>query len=210
LPASTRVARVQHEVEDDLLDVVRVGHDCDRIVRHVDLERDVLANQSPEDVAQVRDGARQIDALEPRVMLVAEREELPCQTGSAIRGLADLLEILVVRVAARVLVEQQIRVSQRYRQKIVEVVRNAGDELSDGVHLLRVPELLFGSFEVERRLPLRGDRRPQLRFVRAQSAQCPLAAGDDVGAEDADPDEEHDARIPVEITAKRDRRQQRA
>jgi len=98
------------------------------MVRHVDLERDILANQPPQDVAQVRDGARQVDALAPRVMLVAEREKLPRQTGAAVRGAPDLLEILVVGVAARVTIEQQIRISQRHGQKVVEIVRDASYE----------------------------------------------------------------------------------
>jgi isocitrate dehydrogenase (NAD+) len=58
-------------------------------------------------------------------------------------GAHDLDRVLAQRVAGRQAVAHRLGVARDRRQQVVEVVRDPAGELADGLHLLRLPELLL-------------------------------------------------------------------
>ena len=74
----------------------------------------------------------------------AEREQLARERGGAVGGAADLLEVAAQqRVAVAGAGEREVGVAADRGEQVVEVVRDAAGELADGLHLLRLPELVL-------------------------------------------------------------------
>ena len=79
-----------------------------------------------------------------RTWLAAEREELRGEVRGAPAGAPDLLEVARSRgspgLKSR---DQQLDVAEDDREHVVEVVGHAAGEPPDGLHLLRLTELLL-------------------------------------------------------------------
>ena len=73
----------------------------------------------------------------------AESEELARQRGRAIGGAVDLFDFAGDGIAGRQNVQQQLGVALDDHQEIVEVVRDAAGEATDGFHFLRLAKLVF-------------------------------------------------------------------
>ena len=84
-------------------------------------------------------------------------EQLTHQAGGPVGVLLDLHDVLERRVGRPVVGEQEIRVADDGREHVVEIVGDAAGELADGLHLLRLREILlqralFGGVErIDRR-----------------------------------------------------------
>ena len=114
---------------------------------------DVLADQPAEHLLHPGDALVQVQHLRLEHLLAAEREELPRQVRRALRRRPDLLDVGAKGLVGLEVAADQLRVAQDDGQQVVEVVRDAAGEPADGLHLLRLAELLLQSLslgEVER------------------------------------------------------------
>ena len=109
---------------------------------HNQLQRDVFAQKLAEHVGQVADGFVHVQLLGLDELAAAEREQLAGQSGGALGGLRDLLRGAragVVHVGH----PQKRRVAVNDGEDVVEIVGNPAGELADGLHFLRLAELLL-------------------------------------------------------------------
>ena len=135
------VARIDREVEDELLDLPRIGvHEAER---RIELEPQLaaLADEQPEDAPEVAHARVEVDALGPEELAPAECQELRRERGGAVGGFPDLVHELVRLVGGRDRHLQQRREPLDRREQVVEVVRDAAGEEAHRLHLLRRPEL---------------------------------------------------------------------
>ena len=122
------VARVDHQVEDHLLEIVRIDDDGGRrAVVEIDGQVDVFADDAGQHLAETRERAIEIEAREPRVVLAAERQQLAGQGRAAFGRLADFVDRGLVQCLVPVRFHQDVGVSHGDGQEVVEVVRGAGD-----------------------------------------------------------------------------------
>ena len=137
------VARVDDKVHDHLLELDRIDPQPTKGIAQLQLEPDVVAHEPPEHFLQVADGRVQVDDPRLRRGAAAERQELARERRGALPALADFVDGRPRRIGGGHPAEQEIGVPQHRGQDVIEVVRHAAGQLPDGLHLLRVAELLF-------------------------------------------------------------------
>ena len=139
---------VRHEVDEDLLELVAVRPHRRKAWLHVPVDLHAL---DPE----VGRGERQ-DLLDEIVQhhvaplerhLPAERQQAPHDVARGVRRLADHLRVFLEPVG-RLLLEDVARADQ-HRQRIVELVGDAGDELAERRQLRGLDHLLLRKREAE-------------------------------------------------------------
>ena len=105
--------------------------------------------------------------------------------GGALGGLLNLFDvlqrgILAIGGATRQAVEKHFSVALHHHQQIIEIVRDAAGEFADGLHFLRLAQLvdeLFAVGDIERDaddaddFAISGAQRPDVRF---EDALLPL------------------------------------
>ena len=184
-----RVAGVDRQVHQHLLDLARVGLDRAGLADGADVELQVLADQAPQHAIELADDGVEIDDARLDDLPAREQQQLAGQGGGALAGALDLLERRPVRMRRRDLAEDDVGVALHDGEQVVEVVRDAAGEPADRLHLLRLQELLLellalGDVDADcPRRPLRqralaGDVRPgdgPLRAVLAGDRQLPVA-----------------------------------
>ena len=77
----------------------------------------------------------------------AERQQLAGQAGGPLARVADLLDVSPDRIVGAELLQDQIAVAQDAGEQVVEVVGDPARQLPDGLHLLRVAQLLLAPAE---------------------------------------------------------------
>ena len=143
-----RVARVDAEVGDHLLELARIGDDVAQRRVEMQLKLDVLADEPPEHAAHlVHDRVEihdrgcstcfRLNASSWRTSPAARWAARPISCRSSRRG-----------SARRSPDDQELGVAQDGRQQVVEVVGDAARELTDRLHLLRLPELVLEALPV--------------------------------------------------------------
>jgi hypothetical protein len=172
--ARHRVARVDREVDDDLLQLALIDLGEAEIAAVHDLQFDVLADQAAQQVRQLDQHVGDVEDARLQGLLAREGQQLAHQIGGAVGVLLDLHDVGEGRVAGLEAHQQQVAEADHRGQQIVEIVRDAAGQLADRLHLLRLGEL---DFEVL----LLGD-------VDEMQHQAAVAALDAV-----EPAEEHDA-----------------
>ena len=142
-PVRHRVAGVDGQVEQDLLDLPRVGLDAPggRIERGRDL--DVLADHATQQGLDSGHDGVQIQHARLQDLLAAEGQELMRELGGALGGALDDLDLPPDRVLRGQRVEHEIAAAADGGQQVVEVVGHAGREPPDALHLLGLTELIF-------------------------------------------------------------------
>src|SRR5690242_1057701 len=120
-----RMMSVRHQVDDDLVKLMRVAHEGRDVVRDVDVHLDVtrteLVGQELERL--LHDLANAYLASLGRA-LPDEREEIPHDANAAVRGLADLLGAAEDdRIAHRL--PEKLGLTAQDREGIVELVGDA-------------------------------------------------------------------------------------
>ena len=155
------VPRVDDQIDEHLVDLHGIDESVHGAVRLDDVHPDVLAYDTLEQSARVRQDGVQVDYPRSDHLLPAESQELLDQRCRAVARPADLVGILSPRVPLFELVEEQVGVSDDSSQEVVEVVRDASSESPDRLQFLRVPELLF-----------------QLRPLRHLGREGPVGLGD--------------------------------
>ena len=137
-----RIARVDDEVHEHLLELAGVGHDGARWRRGVDTSAMSSPIRRCSIVLDARTRSlRSITSLS--FWRAAEREELRGQAG----GRARPAWLISRRCSARAVVcgrlSEQLGVAADHGEQVVEVVRDAGGEPPDRIHLLRLQEALL-------------------------------------------------------------------
>ena len=142
-----RIARIHREIDDDLLELLRVGADRTEFAVVTDREFDFLAHQPLEQLADFADHVGQLQHHRPQGLLAAEGKQLPGQARGAVRVRLDLLDVVVVAVARGMTEQHQVAIADDRGQHVVEVMRNAAGKLTDRLHLGRLrhlaPQALF-------------------------------------------------------------------
>ena len=136
-----RVARVDGEVHDDLLELPAVGDDGHHVRVGADDELQVGAEQPLEHRPHADDGLGDVDGRRRRRPLPGERQELRRQLRRAARRALDLLHGMDVRLALH-LPRQDAGVAGDHRHEVVEVVRDAARETAERLEALGLAELL--------------------------------------------------------------------
>ena len=138
-----RIAGVDYEVRNHLLDLPGVRAHVADIGGEVETQVDVFANETPEHFVEVPDQI--VDAQHDRVehLLAAEREQLAGEGRGPLRRPADFLHVFARVTSRRELLGEQVGVPEDRRQHIVEVVGQSPRQPPDGFHLLRLPELML-------------------------------------------------------------------
>jgi hypothetical protein len=138
-PPGHRVTCVDDEVEDDLLQLARVGPDAAGLGGQLGDDVDVLADQPPQHRVHPGDDLVQVDDLRLEDLLAAEGEQLARQCRRPVGGKLDLVERRGERgIAAVDLRAGDVAVAADRQQQVVEVVGDPARELADRLHLLRL------------------------------------------------------------------------
>ena len=138
-----RVAGVDPEIDDDLLELREVGLHRPQVALRHGVERDALADQPLEQHVQVVNHLAEVDDLRAQRLLARERQQVAHQRGGAVGVLPDLDDVLERRVGRLVRVHQEVRRHHDGAEHVVEVVRDAAGELADQLHLLLLVELVL-------------------------------------------------------------------
>ena len=147
-PCRHRIARVDRQVQNDLLELSGVRSHGPQPIRGPRLEHDPLSNQPLQHRPRAIDDVVQVQHRRLQLLLPAEHHELSRQVGREFRRLADGVHLRGARIARREVVRKHLDVPDDGRQQVVEIVRDAARELAHGFDLLRMAELRFeGHFE---------------------------------------------------------------
>ena len=136
-----RVARVDREVDDHLLELARVGAHRARSRPCLTTSLTVSPSSRLSRCDTSRHHVGQLQHLRAQRLLAREGEQLAGQAGGAVRVRLDLLDVVIVAVARRVAHQHQVAMADDRGQDIVEVVRDAAGELADRLHLGRLRDL---------------------------------------------------------------------
>ena len=169
------VARVDREVDDDLLELADVGAHRPKVAAMIDLELDVAADQPRQQHPEVGQHVGQVQHFRPQRLLARKGQKLAHQRGGAVGVLLDVHDVREGRVGRTMVGQQQVGRHDDGGQHVVEVVRDAAGELAHGLHLLALRHL-----DLERLLLGQLDGIDDRRFLGAVAAG---AVGDGVDVE---------------------------
>ena len=151
----------------------RVGPNSTQVGCERCVEFDVLPDQSPEQFPCIRDQRIQVHHLRFEHLLPTEDEELTGEPCGALPSPANLGDILVCPRPRNEVCKQQLGAGEDRREDVVEIVRDASRQSSDGFHLLRLPILdleLSNLGEISRNRQHAGD--PPARPVQRRGGQA--------------------------------------
>ena len=137
------VPGAHRQIEDQLFDQRRVGHDARRPRPGPDRKLRIGTEHPAQRLAQFGDDGVDIDDPRRQHLPAREREKLLRQQSGAVGGGDDLLEIAAQRALCRQLEQAEIRVVGDRRENVVEIVRHSPGETADSLHLLRLEKLHF-------------------------------------------------------------------
>ena len=135
------VARVDGEIDDDLLELALIDLDEAEVAAMHDLELDVLADEAAQQMRQIRERVGDVEDARLQGLLAREGQQLAHQIGGAVGVLLDLHDVGEGRVARPEAQQQKIAKADHRGEQIVEIMRHAAGELADRLHLLRLGEL---------------------------------------------------------------------
>ena len=138
-----RVARVDRQIDDHLLELADIDLDRPQVAAVIDLELDVVADQAGKQHAQIGQHVGQVQHLRPQRLLAREGQQLAHQRGRPVGVLLDVHDVGEGRVRRPMVGQQQVRRHDDGGQHVVEVVRDAAGKLPDRLHLLALRHLAF-------------------------------------------------------------------
>lgn len=141
-----RVARVDGEIEYRELELIGIDARRRQPFRKFEPQRDARSQRSFQKIDHALDQAPQIHRHRPQILLPRERQQALGQrraTLGALQGAVD--QAMQARIVGKPFT-QQVEIAHHRHQQIVEIMRNAAGELADGLHLLRLAQLLLGLF----------------------------------------------------------------
>ena len=134
------IARVHHEIQEELLELPRVGADHPEIRRQAKLDGDALRDAPTEHLLKGGNQVVQLQIGDLHGSLVREGQKLPREHRAAFRRAADLDEIVSELGVVGKLLFDKGRVVQDDGEKIVEVMRDAARQKADTFQALRLPQ----------------------------------------------------------------------
>ena len=96
-PCGHRIAGIDRQVHDDLLDLAGIGLDRAKVRARDHDQIDVFADQAGEHLQVFRDDAVQVEHLGCEHLLAAEGQQLAGERGGALGGIGDLLRVAAQR-----------------------------------------------------------------------------------------------------------------
>ena len=135
------VAGVDREIHDHLLELRNVDLHRPQIAAVHHVQRDLFADQPPQQHVEIGQHLAEIEHLRPHRLLAREGQQMPHQARRPVGVLLDLHDVLERRIGRLVGVEQEIGRHHDGGQHVVEIVGDAAGELADQLHLLRLRDL---------------------------------------------------------------------
>ena len=140
-----RVAGVDGEVEDRILELGRIGPDVPELVGEAGVDGDPLADRAVDQLEHVLDQLGRRHRLGQQRLGAGEGEQAAGQGGGAGRALHRIVEVEFDLAARAVqLAPGEIEAADDDREHIVEIVGDAAGELADRLHLLDLAQLRLG------------------------------------------------------------------
>ena len=144
-PAAARhgVARVDRQVEQDLLHLGRVGVHDECAGGQVERQLDACADQPADHLDCAGDGVVQVEERGSSTWRRPNERSWDVERCGAIRGELDLAELTPALAGSRLAEQQDLGVAADHGQEVVEVVGDPACQLSDRLHLLGLAQLLL-------------------------------------------------------------------
>ncbi len=162
-----RVARIDRKVDDSIFKLNAVGQDLPKASREHSLYIDGLAKRAIEKIAHARHQAVGAERLRRKRLLPRKRQQPLRERGRALRALDCAIgKTFNIGFALGQFPLHQRQTAKDHRKHVVEVVRDATRQLSNGFHLLDLPKLLL------RPRPLKHLLEDALFQCRVQGLQC--------------------------------------
>ena len=138
-----RVPGIEAQIHQDLVDLPQIGLNAPRLGGDVDDQVDARIDGPPQQGHGFFQSGGQVRRFQSQRGLAREAEELACQLrGPQGRFFREPEELTVGIVSAQRRLHQG-NIAQDHRQQVVEVVGHSAGQLTNGFHLLRLPELRF-------------------------------------------------------------------
>ena len=138
--------RVPQDVDEDLLELVRIGHDRRQAGSELLHDRDITrAKVVGHDLEYFLDDSVQRHQLAFRRLLTGEAQQAVHDLVATVSTLGDALEV-ALRLFVGLGALQQLRKTDDRREGVVELVRHAGHELADRREFLALDQLLLRGF----------------------------------------------------------------
>ena len=140
-----RVAGVDGEVEDRILELGGIGPDVPDVVGEAGVDGDPLADRAVDQFEHVLDQLGRRDRLGQQGLGAGEGEQAAGQSGGAGGALHRIVEVELDLAARAVqLAPGEIEAADDDREHIVEIVGDAAGQLADRLHLLDLAQLRLG------------------------------------------------------------------
>ena len=140
------IARVDGEIEQHLLHHAGISLHQGRLRKVIQLQRDVLAENARQHFGHVRDDFIQVEAARLHDLAAAESEQLARQGGGAFGGLGHLLGRAGGDTGEGAAGHEERSMAMNDGENIVEIMSDAARELADGLHFLRLTQLILEAF----------------------------------------------------------------
>ena len=136
------IFRINRHVHEDLPQHADIGHHPPWRLVEVELDLDATVDGGGENVAHLREDEIRIAGLEVHAASAGEAEELLDEFRGALARLDRMIEALPGLAAAffaQIHFDQR-EIAEDSGEEIVEIVGDAASELTDRLHLLRLPQ----------------------------------------------------------------------
>ena len=137
------IARVDREIDDDLLELSGVGANRPAAVTIVDLDRDRRSDEAVVQRAQAIEYIADIDRFDSQCLLPCKRQKLPDERRGAVGVLTDLVDVVEIIAAGQMPRQQMVAQTEDRRQHVVEIVRDTTCKLANRLHLGDLRDLRF-------------------------------------------------------------------
>src|SRR5262249_53327670 len=133
-------------VDNDLFDLPGIRAYHSQVWIKLQDQFDIFRDQAAQQFAEIGDGRIDVECFGLHGALTAESKQLPGERRSPLAGFLDLAEFLEDRAVGAESGFEQLAVRYYRGKQVVEIMGDAPCKPSNGIHLLRLPELLLELF----------------------------------------------------------------
>jgi len=137
------ITGVGDEVHDDLLDLVRIGHDSYIICAEICFQFDAFIDEPAEKALGPADQVVQPDRFHLRILFAGESENAVGELCPTVRNVQYLFHIPPGRAFGWKLGHQEVPIADDCGQNVVEVMGHAACQQPNGFHFLGVEQLVL-------------------------------------------------------------------